>query len=303
MNFDARGAFALAVLTAVFVCGPAASADEPAPQAAAPAASEAPVSTKNDIKPGDTLKITVYREGDLSGDFVVDSNGLISYPLVGTLKVAGRKTNDIREDIVVALKKYIIEPQVTISHQPKKEEKSAQGANSAESLTVLGEVRNAGSYDATADLTLTQVIAECGGFTPLAEPSKIKIIRMDKGHQMVFFYSMDKINNAEIDDPKVFPGDKVVVPAQEKDTNAAAILGEVKNAGMYEVTPGFTLMRLIAKAGGFTPVASTSKIRVVREESGKKQILVFNAGTIIGGQADDPEIKPGDMVFVPESFF
>ena len=256
------------------------------------------------IEPGDTLKIVVYREPDLSGDFVVDTGGSISYPLVGSFPVASRSVKEIREELLVAIKKFIIDPQLTVTHQKKKREASVgEQIAPAESVTVLGEVRNPGAHEAVKNLTLTKVIAQAGGVTPAAETNKIKLIRLIGEQQKVQLYSMDAINNAETEDPLVQPGDKIIVSPQKKDVNTAAILGEVKSAGMYEVTPDFTLMKLIAKAGGFTPVAAASKVRVVRQEGGQKKIFVYNAGAIIGGQDDDPEIKAGDMVFVPESFF
>jgi polysaccharide export outer membrane protein len=288
------GAVAFVLLLACGVAGAEEAAEEVAEEAAG--ASEA-------IQPGDTLKIAVYREPDLSGDFAVDPNGAISYPLVGTLKVAGRDPEPIGADIARALKKFIIDPQVTVTHEKKKTEGGGGAAAGARAVTILGEVRNPGSYETDGDVTLTKILARAGGLTPVAEASKVKIIRKVKEQQAVALFDLERINNAETEDPVVKPGDKIVVPQEEKDTNAVAVLGEVKNAGMYEVTPGFTLMRLIAKAGGFTPLAATNKVRVVREKDGKKEVSIYNAGLIIGGQADDPELKPGDMIFVPETFF
>lgn len=269
-------------------------------QAAEPVATGTETAVK--IEQGDLLKIIVYREADLSGDFVVDTSGNISFPLVGVIKAEKRPVESIRQEILNALKKYIIDPQITITHEKKKK---AAGENVAlsESFTVLGEVRNPGTYEAEKDMTLTKALAEAGGMTMTADAKKVKIIRSEEGKQTVKFYGVDQINNAEIEDPGIRAGDKIVVNPEEKDTNTVAILGEVKMAGMYEVTPGFTLMKLIARAGGFTPLAASGKVRVVREESGQKKIFVYNAGAIIGGSEDDPAVKPGDMVFVPESFF
>lgn len=255
--------------------------------------------TLSQITPGDSLKIMVYREPDLSGEFLIDDNGFIQYPLVGSLNVSEKHSEEIAAEISDALKKYIIDPQVTVSHQRKE----AKMGDILKNITLIGETRRPGTYDVVPHLTLTQIIAEAGGFTPVADTQRIKIIRVENGVQKVYLYSVDAIHNAEIIDPLLEAGDKIIVPVEVKDVNSVAILGEVRKAGMYEVTKGITLMRLIAKAGGFTPLAATSKVRIVREENGRKNVYVYNAGDIISGLAEDPALKPGDMIFIPETFF
>ena len=85
------------------------------------------------IQPGQALKITVYREPDLSGVFDVDDTGSVSLPLIGRLAVAGKSVEAVRLEIVTALKKFIIGPQVSISIEYKKTEKRA-AAHSARSI-------------------------------------------------------------------------------------------------------------------------------------------------------------------------
>lgn len=278
------------------------AANDPAPtgtmgQEPAPAPSATPA-----IQQGQIIKITVYREPDLSGSFEVDDTGSITYPLIGRLVTAGKTAQEVREDVATGLKKFIIDPQVSVTLEVKKSDKG-QVSGSVSSMTVLGEVRSPGTYESEHNLTLTKLIAMAGGSTPTADTKKVKVIRTVEGEQKVFAYNIDDINNAKIKDPVLAPGDKIVVPQEEKDVNTVALLGEVKSAGIYEVTPGFTLMRVIAKAGGFTPLASTGKVRLVRQEGKQKKIYLFNAGAIINGDADDPEVKAGDMIFIPESFF
>ncbi len=286
-------AFAEDVDVAEQFAPPAASAD------VAPASDRAEAAK---LRPGQTLKITVYREPDLTGDFAVDENGTIAFPLLGNITVEKRSTEDVVAELTQSLRKYVLNPQVSlvVAAQPGGG-KASPGALG--SVTMIGEIRQPGSFEHAEDLTLTKLIAEAGGFTPIANTRKIKLIRQSPDGQQITFYNEEDINNGTIEDPVLKPLDKIVVAPEQKDVNTAAILGEVKQAGMYEVTPGFTLMKLIAKAGGFTPLAATSKIRVVRQEEKDRKILLYNASSIINGQGTDPEIKAGDMVFVPESFF
>lgn len=292
---------------------PAAAAEDAvvAEPAAAPAGAAA-AETTTVIEAGTVLKVVVYRENDLSGSYKVDMNGEISLPLIGSVRAAGKSAPEVAAEIAQALKKFMINPQVTVSFE-REEGPQGRGGRpgapsseevSASSITVLGEVRDPGSYPYTTDFTLTKIIAKSGGFTPTADTGKIKIVRRNEnGSQSFGVFDMERVNNGDTPDPELRPGDKILIPREIKDVNTVAILGQVKNAGVYDVTPGMTLMRIIAKSGGFTPIAAPNKVRIVREVSGEKKVYVYNAAVIINGQGDDPEIMPGDMVFVPESMF
>jgi len=93
----------------------------------------------------------------------------------------------------------------------------------------------------------------------------------------------------------------------KKGRRVVTLLGEVKQPGMIEMPDqeSLTLLQLIGRAGGFTNIAATDRITIIRMENGKEQVIRVNVAAIIksGDKSKDIELKPGDVVSVPESFF
>jgi polysaccharide export outer membrane protein len=84
------------------------------------------------------------------------------------------------------------------------------------------------------------------------------------------------------------------------------ILGQVKSPGSYDIgDEGITLVQAIARAGGFTDVAATDRVIVIRSEKGAETKIVVNVAAIIkgGDRSKDLELKPDDVVSVPETIF
>lgn len=96
---------------------------------------------------------------------------------------------------------------------------------------------------------------------------------------------------------------QVSISRAEGNIKSISVLGRVSSPGIYDYIPGSTLMRLISTAGGFADSASKKKIRIIRMVNGAKQVMEVNASDIIKEGKKDPDIKPGDIIFVPESIF
>lgn len=90
-----------------------------------------------------------------------------------------------------------------------------------------------------------------------------------------------------------------------KLTKSLSILGQVQKPGTYQMPleDKLTLLQLISMAGGFTDVANVKKIKIIRKEGGKVQVIHANAESIIGGKSVDVELAPEDVVHVGESLF
>lgn len=82
------------------------------------------------------------------------------------------------------------------------------------------------------------------------------------------------------------------------------VLGQVKTQGAQPMTPaGSSLLKAIAQAGGFTPIANPRSVKVVSRQSGERKTTYYNLFNIFEAKADDPEIFAGDVVYVGESTF
>ncbi len=85
------------------------------------------------------------------------------------------------------------------------------------------------------------------------------------------------------------------------------VLGQVKSPGTFEMEPdeSFTVLQAIARAGGFTDIAATDRVSIIRSAEGKEQKIPVNVAAIMRGRDrnKDIELQPGDVVSVPETIF
>lgn len=145
----------------------------------------------NRLRVGDKLRITVFGEKDLSGDFEVNASGKVSLPLAGEIQAEGLALPQFRDAITSRLSQgYLKSPRVTV-----------EGMN-YRPIYVHGEVRNAGEYPFRSGLRLRDVIALSGGFTYRATQSYVLIVRDGKPGE--FKVPLD--TNIEI-----LPGDNIRV--------------------------------------------------------------------------------------------
>jgi len=118
------------------------------------------------LGPGDKLRVTVFGEPYLTGEYTVSANGSISMPLIEPVQVGGRTAFEAQELVEQGLRAgFMGEPSVAVevlAYRP---------------FFVIGEVKNPGSYPYVADMTVLHAVAIAGGFTPRAAKKKIIIQR------------------------------------------------------------------------------------------------------------------------------
>lgn len=158
-------------------------------QAAASAESNEPSYA---LGPSDRVRLKVYGEQDITGDYEVDTNGYISVPLAGRVKAAGLTTRQLEKSVAAALSKGLLrDPRV-----------SAEVAT-YRPFFILGEVKKAGEYPYKAGLTVLDAVASAGGYTYRANEGKVVIRRA--GSNVEETHALD----APV---PVFPGDNIRVP-------------------------------------------------------------------------------------------
>src|SRR5438105_9947275 len=117
------------------------------------------------LRPGDMLRVTVWRHPEMSGDFAVAPDSTLVHPLYRTVKVAGAPMAAVRERLRAVLVTYeqgvdfVIEPLFAV--------------------TVAGEVRQPNLYQLAQGTTFAQAIARAGGPTELGRLDKVRVIRRD----------------------------------------------------------------------------------------------------------------------------
>lgn len=116
---------------------------------------------------GDKIRVSVFDEPTLTGEYDVGLNGDLSMPLLGTLPAQGKSAAQLAQTIAQALSEggYVNNPRVSVDvalHRP---------------FFILGEVQAPGEYPYAGDLTVEQAIAKAGGYTPRAARSEVVLRR------------------------------------------------------------------------------------------------------------------------------
>lgn len=122
------------------------------------------------LRAGDEIDLQIYREPEMSGSFRLGPSGEIRHPLAGAIPLAGKTLKEAEAVVTQRLAKdYLVNPRVIVKMV------SAQTAQ----IVLLGEVKNPGVYPLPfgESMTLLQAIAGAGGFTELASPDRVRVVR------------------------------------------------------------------------------------------------------------------------------
>src|SRR5258708_5527896 len=119
---------------------------------------------------GDVLRITVWKEPDLTLDVTVRLDGMITVPLLGDVQAAGRVPSQLAGTLVTDLRRFIENPRVTVS---------VTQATSAR-IYVVGQMVRPGEFPLSGRMTVLKALALAGGFKEFAKPESIVIVREDQ---------------------------------------------------------------------------------------------------------------------------
>jgi polysaccharide export outer membrane protein len=150
-----------------------------------------PGSNAYKLDTGDKVKVTVYGEDDLSGEFDVDGSGFVRLPLIGQVRAAGLTLKDFEGAIEAKLATgYLVNPKVSVA------------VSNYRPFTILGEVNKPGEYPYENGMTVLNAVALGGGYTYRADKDDVYIRR--KG-------ASSEVKLPADDRTAVYPGDTVRV--------------------------------------------------------------------------------------------
>lgn len=151
-------------VVSVLVVGCASPGDRGAATPADLAATAAAATAVPRFQGGEKIRITVYNEPSLSGDYDIDPNGVISLPLAGTIKAVGLTQEELEKELAKKFStKYLKNPKVTIT------------INQYRSIYIVGEVDKQGEYPYKPGLNALTAMASAGGGTYRANRNYILI--------------------------------------------------------------------------------------------------------------------------------
>jgi len=151
----------------------------------------------------DTLRISVWKEPDLSENLPVRPDGKISMPLLNDIQAAGLTPLQLRDSITEKLKKYVADPRVTV----------VVTAMTSQRVFVSGEVVHSGPIVLLPHMTMLQVLGQAG-FTQFANVKGIYLLRTENGKQVKLPFNYKEVVKGNHPEQNIAlkPGDTVVVP-------------------------------------------------------------------------------------------
>jgi polysaccharide export outer membrane protein len=234
---------------------------------------------------GDTIRVTVFQNPDLTTEARISEGGAILFPLIGKVVLGGQTPQDAAHRIATHLKQggFMKNPQVSVnviqvrSHQ----------------VSVLGLVGKPGKYALEdAKVKLTDVLALAGGIIPGGDDTVTivssrggKVIKTEVDVPAIYRSGSASVN------PDIQSGDTVFVPRAP----TFYIYGEVQRPGNYRLEPNVTVMHALSLGGGLTLRGTERGLKISRRMSD---------GTLkkIDVQTGDP-VQPDDVIYVRESWF
>jgi polysaccharide export outer membrane protein len=173
-----------------------AQAPEPEPK---PAVRE-PSSAAYRIGLGDTLRVAVWKEPELTGEVTVRPDGMITMPLLGDVEAAGRSPGQLATRLASELERLVESPRVTVSVT----------ATSAR-IYVVGQMLRPGEFPLSGRMTVLKALALAGGFKDFARPESIVIVRED---QTVIPFNYKRVAEGKDVSQNILlaAGDTIVVP-------------------------------------------------------------------------------------------
>lgn len=235
---------------------------------------------------GDILKINVYDHSDLATLARVTGDGMITFPLIGQIEVAGLSISQICDKIQSMLGDgYLINPQVTLFIEEFRSKK----------VSVLGQVYQPGLYKLQGHTSLLELISKSGGLTTKAGKNATITRKTDTPESPLKTITVNIKELVENGDTSrnvpIMDGDSIYISKAE----VIYVNGQVRNPSKYKYEDNSTVIKAITMAGGLTGLASPTNIKIIRDIDGKKEI--------IKKVTMDAPLLPNDIVVVPESFF
>jgi len=234
---------------------------------------------------GDSVRITVFQNPDLTTETRISERGTITFPLVGEISLAGLTPVGAEARITEYLikGKFVLKPQVSLNVVRVR----------SRQVSVLGQVARPGRYplDDTSS-NLTDILALAGGVSPTGDDNvTVMVKRNGKTSKQeinvpTMYRTGDLSRNLELQN-----GDTIFV----QRAPVFYIYGEVQRAGVYRLEPLMTVMQALSVGGGVTPRGTDRGLKVRRKAADGK----FQS---IDAHLTDP-VQPDDVIYVRESLF
>ncbi|MCK5915734.1 MAG: SLBB domain-containing protein [Deltaproteobacteria bacterium] len=253
------------------------------------AALSTPESLDYRLGPGDLISVTTFEAAELNADVRVSSRGTVTLPMLGAVDVFRLTAVEAEKKIELKLKeKYLQDPHVSVYI---KEGFSRQ-------ITLVGALKNPGTFDYIAKKRLLDVLALAGGLEEGAgEIVYITRENSKTGEPDNYVVDLDELvrkGNMKFN-ITILGGDIIFVP----QAGHCFISGAVRKPGIYPLKTNLTITEAIALAGGLANYAEEDDVKLIRYvDEGKRDIVRLSFSELQEGQGDTIFIQDQDVIFV-----
>jgi len=232
------------------------------------------------IGPGDEIKVSIWGRVEGQWDVVVDRDGNISIPKVGTLGVSGLKFSELKRLLRKQFSKYYTGFEMNVS----------MGSLRTIRVYVVGNARRPGVYTLSSLSTLINALFEAGGPSKTGTMRAIQVKR--NGKTVVSFDMYDfLLKGDKTKDIRLMPEDVIFI---QPVGPLVAIAGSVNNPAIYELKGRTTILQLIKMAGGLNDVAFRGRVQIERIIDNSRQVVFESDLQEIRNK--DIAVQAGDVV-------
>ena len=168
-------------------------------------------------QPGDKVLLKIYREPDLSGEFVVPESGAVDFPKIGVVQVDRLRTDSLRTLLIEQYSRSLRDPAIEVTVLRR--------------VNVIGSVRNPGFYYADPTITVRGSLALAGGVTPEGNKNEVELVRANQRTQISLS------STAPLADSPIQSGDQVSAPERSWfSRNTALVVSGITGVALIFVT-------------------------------------------------------------------
>jgi protein involved in polysaccharide export with SLBB domain len=246
--------------------------------------SRSPVSDDYSLGPGDQLFIRVWGSTSAEATVSIDRQGAISFPRLGTLKLAGVKAAQVDAVVKAFFSKFYKDIEVSVS----------LGKLRKITVFVVGQARNPGSYSLTGQSTLTSALFASGGPNSSGSLRRLQLKRQGQTVAEFDLYNFlgkgDKSSDVKLQD-----GDVLFYP---KAVGYMALVGMLNTQAVFEVKGDKdTLAEYLSLAGGLPVTADPRRALLDRIQPSSDQPRIIKELSLAGAELQT-QVKNGDVLTV-----
>ena len=285
------------------------------------------------INSGETIELFVMQDESFNAMYQVRQGGYILIPRVGRVQIAGMTIPSAESSVAKAFSQTMIVNPTIIIERPEAAKSDDENGGF---IYLMGDFKRPGTFRVPRGrvTTILNTIIQSGGETPAADLSRVRLMRLVEGRNLVEEIDVNEIlkGGGLANDLILRDGDILHIPSKPEETggdigtasargraqqedpsqpsqardNGVFVTGRVKSPGFLALTEdvGMTAYTAILAKGGFAPFSNTKKVYVVREVGGGQKVHIpVNIRNVQHGLEPDVELQSKDIVVVPEKFF